>query len=202
MAYIKTIPAAQARGEVRELYQREQGLDAQLPNYASVFCYRPQVMSAWAALQAALKQHLDTKTYCLVNLAAARAGNSSYCALAYGNRLVARYFSARELRAILRDTDDSPLTGRERAAMRLATKVARDASEVEAADIEAARAAGYSDAEVFDIVAAAAGRCFFSRIPDALGAMPDASLAKLEPQLLELLLVGRPLAGEPSEQRE
>jgi hypothetical protein len=46
-----------------------------------------------------------------------------------------------------------------------------------------------------DVVLAAAVRCFFSKTLDALGVRPDASLSELEPELLEVLVVGRPIAG-------
>jgi hypothetical protein len=45
-----------------------------------------------------------------------------------------------------------------------------------------------------DVVLAAAARCFFSKALDALGVLPDAELAELEPELLEVLVVGRPIA--------
>jgi hypothetical protein len=33
-----------------------------------------------------------------------------------------------------------------------------------------------------------------SKTPDALGVRPDANLAELEPELLDVLVVGRPIA--------
>jgi hypothetical protein len=45
-----------------------------------------------------------------------------------------------------------------------------------------------------DVVLAAAARCFFAKTLDALGVRPDAALAELEPELLEVLVVGRPIA--------
>jgi len=46
-----------------------------------------------------------------------------------------------------------------------------------------------------DVVLAAAARCFFSKTLDALGVLPDASYAELEPELREVLVVGRPIAS-------
>ena len=45
-----------------------------------------------------------------------------------------------------------------------------------------------------DVVLAAAARCFFSKTLDALGVLPDASFHELEPELREVLVVGRPIA--------
>ena len=77
--------------------------------------------------------------------------------------------------------------------MRFARKVALDSSSVAAADIDALRDTGFSDAQVFDIAAAAAGRCFFAKLPDALGVRPDAALGDLPQALRELLESGRPV---------
>ena len=53
---------------------------------------------------------------------------------------------------------------------------------------------GLSDAEIFDVVAAAAARCFFSKTLDALGAEADPVFAELGPELRDALTVGRPIA--------
>ena len=57
--------------------------------------------------------------------------------------------------------------------MDLAEKVARDAGSVTVGDIEALRECGLVDAEILDVVLAAAARCFFSKTLDALGVEPD-----------------------------
>jgi hypothetical protein len=58
---------------------------------------------------------------------------------------------------------------------------------------------GLSDEEIFDVVLAAAARCFFSKTLDATGTAPDAAFAQLPPPLRDALTVGRPidLAGRP-----
>jgi alkylhydroperoxidase family enzyme len=80
--------------------------------------------------------------------------------------------------------------------MRLAERVAQDATAVTQADIDDLRERGLDDAEIFDVVATAAPRCFFSKTLDGLGVQPDAWYAELEPGLRGALEVGRPI--EPS----
>ena len=58
------------------------------------------------------------------------------------------------------------------------------------------RGLGLSDAEIFDVVAAAAMRCFFTKIVDGLGFQPDAAYAELDESLREALVVGRPIEAE------
>ena len=81
--------------------------------------------------------------------------------------------------------------------MELADKVAGDATAVTQADIDRLRDLGLSDVEIFDVVATAAVRCFWSTALDALGVLPDASFAELEPGLRDALTVGRPISGRP-----
>ncbi|HEY6149846.1 MAG TPA: hypothetical protein VIW19_04970 [Gaiellaceae bacterium] len=44
------------------------------------------------------------------------------------------------------------------------------------------------------VVLAATARCFFAKTTDALGVLPDAHYAKLDPELREALVVGRPIS--------
>ena len=48
--------------------------------------------------------------------------------------------------------------------------------------------------EIMDVVLTAAVRSFWTKTLDALGVRPDASYRELEPQLREVLVVGRPIA--------
>ncbi len=196
MAFIGTVPEDRAEGEVLAMYRQERGDLDYLPNYAGVFSHRPRVMAAWAALQREIRGQLDGRTYGLITLAAALALRSSYCALAHAGKLLRHHFTGPEMLAILRG-EDSPLTGAERAMMHVARKVAVDASAVNTADIQSLRDCGLDDAAIFDVVAAAAARCFFAKVPDALGACPDAALAAIGEPLLGLLALGRPPEERP-----
>lgn len=200
MSFIETVPAEQATGEVEAMYARLQGASDRLPNYARVFSHRPGLMGAWSNVQASIRDQLDDKIYLLVNLAAARASGSSYCALAFASRLLSRYYREQELIEILTGSPESPFSEAEWAVWTLATRVAVDASTISAATIEPLRRAGFSDTAVFDIVAAAAARCFFSRIPDALGVQPDPGYRELSPALRRQLVVGRDIEVTPCRQ--
>ena len=82
--------------------------------------------------------------------------------------------------------------------MAFAEKVARNADQITSADIEVLRSHGYRDEEIFDLAAAAAARCFFSKLLDALGVQPDSSFNELDPTLRQALTVGRPIADRPA----
>jgi hypothetical protein len=44
MASIRTIPPGESKDAARETYQRQQASVGYVPNYAKVFCHRPEVM--------------------------------------------------------------------------------------------------------------------------------------------------------------
>ena len=67
--------------------------------------------------------------------------------------------------------------------MDLAGKVVDDATSIEQADIDRLRALGLSDQDILDVVLAAAARCFFSKVLDALAAAPDSNYDELDPAL-------------------
>ena len=196
MTFIDTIPPDQAGEDLQAFYRAQQGSLDYLPNYARLFGHRPGVMAAWAELQRELKRHLDQRAYSLISLAAALATGSSCCALAYGQRLLKAGFSSEDLIAVVLGEGTDALTTAERCMVELAGKVAAAPASVRREDIDALRAAGFTDPEIFDVVAAAAGRSFFARVPEALGAQPDAALGEMAAALRDLLLVGRPLSRE------
>src|SRR5665647_2731605 len=68
------------------------------------------------------------------------------------------------------------------------------AADMTAEDLDELRELGLDDAEVLDVVLAAAARCFFSTVLDAVGAQPDAAYAGLDPRVRDALTVGRPIA--------
>ena len=82
------------------------------------------------------------------------------------------------------------------AVMELAERVVDDATSISDADLQRLRDLGLSDGDVMDVVLAAAARCFFSKTLDALGVLPDASFRELDRDVLDALVVGRPIAQD------
>jgi hypothetical protein len=72
-------------------------------------------------------------------------------------------------------------------------RFARDASSVTADDVAALKRHGYSDAEVFDNAATAAGRAFFTKVIESLGVVADSPLRELDVEFRAALTVGRPI---------
>ena len=79
--------------------------------------------------------------------------------------------------------------------MEFVERVARDATSIGPDDVNRLRTHGLSDAEILDVILAAAARCFFSTVLDAAGVQADAQLSDdLEPALRAAVTVGRPPA--------
>ncbi len=201
MSFIDTVEPEAANDEVLAMYRRQQGKFGYLPNYARVFCHRPEIMSLWADLQAGIRRHMTPRRFELVTLAAALALRNSYCALAHATELT-RHFSVEQLRDIVSAPagapSDLPVSAAELAMMRYAARLAADPLSVAAEDVAELADHGLSDAEIFDIAATVAGRAFLTRLMDGLGVEADAGYAAMDPQLRELLMVGRKLSPVPS----
>jgi uncharacterized peroxidase-related enzyme len=199
MSFIDTIAPEDADDEVNSMYRQLQGARSYLPNYAKVYCYRPQVMADWSVLQKTIQQTMDARRYELVTLAAAQTIDSSYCSLAHGQILEKHYYPGAAMTRIATNSDHSELDDADKAMMRFARKVADQASTTTQVDIDELRECGFSDEAIFDITAAAAARCFFAKIADALGALPDAALAGMGENLRQALTVGRPIENPDSQ---
>ena len=194
MTFIRTIAPSDAHGAVSEMYQQAQQQFGYVPNWAQAFSLRPGVRHAWGALLESIKSNLPVRTYELATLAAARALRSSYCSLAHGKVLADQVFDAATVTAIMEDGEETPLVPRERAMMAFVEKLVLESDRVTSADIDALRSHGYQDEVIFDVVATAAARCFFSKLLDALGVRADALFNSLDPSLRAALTVGRPIA--------
>jgi uncharacterized peroxidase-related enzyme len=196
MTFIEPIQDDQASDVVKEFFEADRGRLGFVANFTRVFANRPEVYAAWLQLNGAIKRAMDLRRYELATLAAARRLRSSYCALAHGKVLAENYLDPETVRAVALDHTSSGLDATDIAIMDLADKIAGDATSVTREDIEHLRGFGLSDADIFDVVAAAAARSFFSKTLDALEVQADAAYRQLEPQLRDALTVGRPIAEE------
>ena len=199
MAFIETVPLAEATGEVEEIYRSNQRDWGFVPNYVKLYSRRPGVLKGWGGLSGAIQRNMDGRRYELATLAAARALRSSYCMLAHGARLAEQYATTEEAAAICGDFRTARLSDAEVAVMAYAEKIARDATSVTQEDIDGLRRHGLTDDEIFDVAATAAARCFFSKMIDALGAAPDMRLGEIDPAFRETLIVGRGVSTEAVE---
>lgn len=194
MAFIDTITPEAADGDVAGMYETDRAAWGFLPNFTRAYSHRPGVYAAWRGLNGAIKANMDERRYEIATLAAARRLRSSYCSLAHG-RVLARLIPASAVQDIAVGRPSEQLDEVDMAVIDLADKVAADATTVTRTDIQRLRDLGLSDADILDVVLAAAARCYFSKVLDAVGCDPDAAFNELEPGLRDALTVGRPIAS-------
>jgi uncharacterized peroxidase-related enzyme len=191
--FIRPLPDEEVTGAVAEAYEADLTQDGYVSNVSRTFSHRPDALAAWIGLKDAVTRTMDRRRYELVTIAAARRVRSSYCMLAHGSVLASAFYDTDQVKDIALDHHAADLDDVDVAVMDLADKVAADASSVTQADVDRLRALGLSDAEVFDVVAAAAMRCFFTKVVDGLGFQPDSAYTELDEGLRRALVVGRPI---------
>ena len=184
--------------DVVAAYDRDRVTWGYLPNFTRVFAHRPQVYEGWRALNGAVKAAMDPRRYELATLAAALRLRSSYCSLAHGRVLAEQFDGPATVAGIAADAAAVELSPVDAAVLRLADRVAAGAADMTEKDLAELRELGLADVEILDVVLAAAARCFFSTVLDAVGAQPDAAFADLDPAVRDALTVGRPIQAPPT----
>ena len=197
MPYFPTVPPEAAAGEVKAMYDKDLAAQGYVANYTRAFSLRPEVMPGWLALKDAITSGMDPRLYELATVAVATAIRSSYCSLVHGRILATSYYPPGVVASIAADDTGDVLGAADAAAVRFARKVAEQADKITQEDIGELRGLGFSDADVFNIILAAAARCFFSKVLDATGTLPDSALHEIPDQLRAVLTVGRDIAPQP-----
>jgi len=181
--------------DVSRWYEMQRAGWGYLPNYARAFATRPDVAEAWAALSNAVGKGMERRRYELATIATARALRATYCMAAHCKFLRDDVGDEATMRAIADDPTFGTLAPVDRAVMEFATLVAVDASAITEEDVQRLRDEGLTDADIADVVFAAAARTFFTKVLDALGVQADAQLgARFDPETRQKVTVGRPIA--------
>ena len=196
MPYLPTVPPEEATGEVKAMYDKDLAQHGYVANYTRAFSVRPDVARGWLALRDAVTSGMDPRLYELATVAAATAIRSSYCSLVHGRILATSYYPPGTVVSITAEDTGDSLDAADTAIVRFARKVAREADKITQEDIDELRSLGFSDADVFNIILAAAARCFFSKVLDATCTLPDVPLHDMPDQLRAALTVGRDIAQQ------
>jgi uncharacterized peroxidase-related enzyme len=193
--FIDVTAELDATGAVADYYAGQRKAWGFLPNYAGVFSHRPEVGNAWTALNLTIRSGMDRRRFELATIAAARTLRSTYCTAAHSKFLRDVCADEDSLHRIAEAPDGTTLDEQDRLVYQFAAKVAADAATVTHSDIDQLRSTGLSDADIADVVFAAAARSFFTRVLDGLGAQLDVQTAnEFDPGLFASMVVGRPAA--------
>lgn len=196
MSFLNTVPEDEAEGDVAELYEKDIERVGYLHNYSRTFSLHPAAYQAWRGLVASIAKPMDERRYELATFGVANHLRSTYCSLAHGQILVDKFLDPSVVEDLVENPDSAGLDDAETLIVQFAVKVADDASTITEADLDRLRTAGFSDRDIFDVVLAAAARCFFSKVLDATGTLADAVYNEMDPELRDALTVGRPIAKD------
>lgn len=177
-------------------FERERREDGFVMNLSRLWAWRQDVSEAFLALRKQLlsQSSLTPREQAVTVCAAVSAFGDAYCSMAWGARLgqLADLDTAVD---VLAGRAAPALTSRERALAQWARAVARCPNDTRAEDVEALRAAGLGEREIFEATVLAAFRLAFSTVNDALGVQPDAQLHERLPAALKAVVqYGRPPA--------
>lgn len=121
------------------------------PTMMATFAQSPIAFNAWAALLGSLSKALDVKTRDSIGLAVSEVNGCNYC-------LTVHSFTAQHMAKMSGDDitlarKGQALDPKRDAAIRFARQVIETRGQVAEADLNAVREAGYTDANVMEIVA-------------------------------------------------
>lgn len=165
-----------------KVYQSSADAQGFVMNLTKAWAWRPEVFDGFASLRSQLtaQSSLSKRELAVMVCAAASELGDSYCSLAWG-RTLAQEAGAPSAAAVIENSGRDTLGQRDRALADWARKVVDDPNATSAADVDALRAAGLSDREIFEATAFIAFRLAFSTVNDALGISPDRQLADQVP---------------------
>jgi uncharacterized peroxidase-related enzyme len=191
------LSAAPPSPEAEELFEGDRLGVGYVMNVSHLWAHLPSALNGLADLMgesagAASLTHLQRGV--LVTAAASTLGDS-YCSAAWGKKL-AEAADPDVAAGVIRGTDDG-LGPVERALARWARQMATDPNAITAGDVDALRAVGFDDSQIFGITAFVALRLAFSTVNDALGAGPDHELDASTPEPVRAAITFGRSPGSP-----
>ncbi len=153
-----------------------------IPNVFLVLARRPDEFRAFFAYHDALMERasgLSAAEKEMIVVATSALNDCLYCVVAHGAILRVRAKDPLIADEIAVNWRKAPLTARQQAMLAFATKVATHSAEVEDADYETLRDQGFSDEDIWDIIAITALFALSNRLANATGMRPNAEFFAL-----------------------
>jgi uncharacterized peroxidase-related enzyme len=121
------------------------------PNMMATFAQSPIAFNAWANLLGSLSKALDVKTRDSIGLAVSEVNGCNYCLTVHS--FTAEHMAKLPAEDIILARKDHARDPKRDAAVQFAHKVVESRRHVTDADLQAVRDAGYTDANIMEIVA-------------------------------------------------
>ena len=155
MSILQTVSPETATGEVAEIYAQIKNAWGHVPTAIQAFSANPFLLKHQWEYYASIMQHptLSFPLTASIRMLVSQAGNCRYCIDMNGGMLInVAGWTPEQLTATRADFNDSPLSAKEKTLLGLVLKATRDSNSVTAADLQAAREAGWSDSDILDAV--------------------------------------------------
>lgn len=121
------------------------------PNMMAAFAQSPIAFNAWATLLGALSKALDVKTRDSIGLAVSEVNGCNYCLSVHS--FTADHMAKLSADEIILARKGRATDSKRDAAVQFARKVIETRGQVSDADLKAVRDAGYTDANVMEVIA-------------------------------------------------
>lgn len=170
-----------------ELYARCRERLGFVPNVFVAYQWRPERLRAWLIHFESVMAPTETLPLAdreMIAVAVSMANRCAYCLVAHG-------YSVRKLLGdpalgdlVTLDHRRAPISDRRRAMLDYAVKLTRAPGDCEERDLEALRAHGFGDADIWDIAEVAAMFNFTNRMAHATGMVPNpeyGAMARADP---------------------
>jgi uncharacterized peroxidase-related enzyme len=155
MSILQTVTPASATGEVAEIYAQIQNAWGHVPAAIQVFSANPFLLRHQWEYYGSVMQHptLSMPLTACIRMLVSQAGQCDYCIDMNAGMLINMAgWTPEQVAATRADFNDSPLSPAEKTLLGLVLKATRDSSRVSTSDLDAARAAGWSDGDILDAV--------------------------------------------------
>jgi uncharacterized peroxidase-related enzyme len=190
MAWIDTVPFAEATGKLKKLYDRVTGPGGNVDNIMMVHSLRPHSMEGHMAIYKNVLHHTGNtvpKWFLeVLGVWVSSLNDCAYCVehhFAGLQRLLGEEARGLEIRAAIeaRDPDAAPLDAAQKVALVYARKLTLAPSSVEQADVQALRNAGFDDGEILEINQVTAYFSYANRTVLGLGCSTKGDILGLSP---------------------
>jgi len=150
MAHLKLVDSVEATGELKDLYAAVTQTFGTVPNFIKAMGSSPALLSGFLGLYGGLSRGgIDPATAERIALAMSESNSCQYCVAAHTALAQNAGLSADEIKAARQGTSADV---RAAAAVQFARSVLDNKGEVTASEVNAVRSAGYSDAQIAEII--------------------------------------------------
>ena len=155
MSILQTVTPESATGEVAEIYAQIKSAWGHVPTAIQAYSANPFLLKQQWEYYGNIMQH-PTLTFPLtasIRMLISEASQCNYCIDMNAGMLINMAgWTPEQVAATRANYNDSPLSPKEKTLLGLVLKATRDSNSVTAADMQAARAAGWSDSDILDAV--------------------------------------------------